>query len=81
MEGDSCDTIQCYVWYISIKSQWRHTLNHWQFDCLFNGLSRLKTKKKTHQGIVLLAIGEGNPPVIGGFPSQRVSNAESVSMP
>ena len=28
----------------------------------------------------LLTLCEGNPPVTGGFPSQRASNAESVSM-
>ena len=30
--------------------------------------------------ITLLTICEGNPPVAGGFPSQRASNEESVSM-
>ena len=32
-----------------------------------------------HQSSALLALCEGNPPVTGGFPSQRVSNAENVS--
>ena len=29
---------------------------------------------------MLLALCEGNPPVIGGFPSQRASNAHNVSV-
>ena len=33
-----------------------------------------------HQSSVLQALCEGNPPVTGGFPSQRASNTESVSM-
>ena len=34
-----------------------------------------------HQSFALLTLCEGNPPVTGGFPSQKASNVESVSMP
>ena len=33
---------------------------------------------KTHHRTTSLALCEGNPPVTGGFPPQRVSNAKSV---
>ena len=35
---------------------------------------------KKHQRSALLALCEGNPPVTGGFPSQRASYAGSASM-
>ena len=38
-------------------------------------------QQSKHQRSTLLALCEGNPPVTGGFPSQRASNAESVFMP
>ena len=36
-------------------------------------------QRKQHSS-TLLALCEGNPPVTGGFPSQRASNTESISM-
>ena len=49
-------------------------LAHWLFvDSLF----MLETKEKKSSS--LLALCDGNPPVTGGFPSQRASNAKSVS--
>ena len=36
--------------------------NHWQFNCLFNDMSGQR------QNFALLALGEGNPLVTGGFP-------------
>ena len=36
--------------------------------------------KRKRQSCTLLALFERNPPVSSGFPSQRVSNAESLSM-
>ena len=66
--------------------------NHWQLDswinslsgitncqanCLSSTLSRLAIKEKSS---LSLALCERNPPVTRGFPSQRVSDAESVSM-
>ena len=35
---------------------------------------------RAHTNSTLLAVCEGNPPVTGGFPSQRASNAETISM-
>ena len=63
--------------------QWRHNehecvSNHRRFDYLLNRLFRGRSKKISK----LYATGrcEGNPPVTGGFPSQRASNAENVSI-
>ena len=63
--------------------QWRHNeyngvSNHRRFDYLFNRLFRLRSKKTPK----LRATGlcEGNPPVTGGFPSQRKSNAENIPL-
>ena len=37
-------------------------------------------QQRKHQCFALLALCEGNPPAIGRFPSQRDSDAESISM-
>ena len=52
--------------------------NHLQFDCLVNNLFRL-TDGRIYPSSRMTAFGEGNPPVTGGFPSQRASNAETIS--
>ena len=62
-------------------SQWRHNerdgvWNHWRFDCLLKCLFRGRSKKISKHRVTGLC--EGNPSVTGGFPSQRVSNAENV---
>ena len=36
------------------------------------------TDQRNHQSLLLLALCEGNPPVTGGFPSQRASITENV---
>ena len=36
--------------------------------------------QRKHESSALYGLCEGNPPVTGGFPSQRTSNAENVSM-
>ena len=51
--------------------QWRHNerdgvSNHRRLDCLLNRLFRRRSTKPP----------KGNPPVTGGFPSQRASKAE-----
>ena len=46
-------------------------------NSLFTRLFKLTSKKKTKP--TLLALCKGNPPVAGGFPSQRASNAKNVS--
>ena len=38
-------------------------------------------QQRKHQSGALLALSDGNPPVTGGFPSQRASNSTRVSMP
>ena len=60
---------------------WRHderdgVSNNQPHDCLFNRLSRRRSKKISK----LRATGlcEGNSPVTGEFPAQKASNAENV---
>ena len=52
--------------------------NHERFDCLLNCLFRHRSKKTSKLRVTGLC--EGNPPVTGGFLSQRASNAENVSI-
>ena len=62
-------------WSHQIWSHERHGFsNHRQLSRLFN-MFRLTTIK--HQSHVLLALWEGNLPVAGRFPSQRVRNTQS----
>ena len=56
---------QCGIW------------NHWQLHYLFNSL---RLTPKTASKPALLALCEGNPTETVGFPSQRASNMESLSM-
>ena len=68
---------------ISAQSHWRHNerdgvSNRLRLDCLLNRVFRHKTKKTSKLGVTGLC--EGNPPVTGGFPSQRASNGENVSI-
>ena len=63
--------------------QWRHNWrddvpNHRGLDCLLSRLFRRRTKKTSKLRVTGLC--EGNPAVIGGFPSQRASYAENVSI-
>ena len=52
--------------------------NHQHIGCLPNRLFRRTWKKTSTLGVTGLC--EGNPPVTGGFPSQRANNAENVSI-
>ena len=52
--------------------------NHQRPDCLLIRLVRRKSKKTPQLHVTGLC--EGNPPVTGGFPSYRASNAENVSI-
>ena len=73
------DILQCMTWiHMSVVASGIHicTENRMFFFCC---LFRLATKKTQKVWPVLLALSEGNPPVISGFPSQRASNAEWVS--
>ena len=63
--------------------QWRHNecdgvSNHQPHDCLLNRLFRRRSKKTSKLRVT--GLGEGNSPVTGEFPAQRVSNAENVSI-
>ena len=64
---------------ITVTSQWSSgRLKSFALDCLCNRLFKV-TSQKT-QKPALLALSEGNPPVTGGLPSQRVSIAENSSI-
>ena len=55
---------------ITVTSNDRHGVSNYQsIDYLFHALFGLTTNK--HQMSVLLSFCEGNPPLTGGFPSQR----------
>ena len=70
-------------WYFGDTLQWRHSdchgvSNHQRLGCLLNRLFRCRSNKTSELHITGLC--EGNPPVTGGFPSQRASNVENVSI-
>ena len=63
--------------------QWRHNerdgvWNNRRLDCLLSHLLRPRSKKTSKVRVTGLC--EGNPPMTDEFPSQRVSNAENVSI-
>ena len=63
--------------------QWRHNKRdgvsyHRLLDCLLNRLFR-RSPKKTSK-LRVMGLCEGNPPMTAGFPSQRGSKAENVSI-
>ena len=49
--------------------------NHRLLDCFLNRLFRRRSKKISK--LLVTGLCEGNPPVTGGLPSQRASNAET----
>ena len=53
-------------------------LKNWQLDCLFNSFSSWQQRKR--QRSALVALCKGNPLVTSGFPWERASNVESISM-
>ena len=67
-----------------LKSSQRHynecngISNHRQPNCLLNPDFKRRSKKTSKLRVIGLC--EGNPPVTGGFPSQRASDAESISI-
>ena len=76
---------QIFTWWISKFAllQWCHNecngvSNHWHLDCVLNHLFRRRSKKTSKLWVNGLC--EGNPPVTGGFPSQRATNMEKVSI-
>ena len=63
--------------------RWRHNeydgvSNYRRLDCLLNRLFRRRSKKTSKHRVTGLCVG--NSPVTGEFPTQRASNAESVSI-
>ena len=63
--------------------QWRHNerdgvSNHQPDDCLLNRLSRHRSKKISK--LCVTGLCEGNSPATAGFPPQRATNAENVSI-
>ena len=52
--------------------------NHQRLVCFLNRLSRFRSKKTSKLRVT--GYCERNPSVTGGFPSQRASNAENVSI-
>ena len=66
--------------------QWHHNEQdgvsyhsyHWRLDCLLNRLNRRRSKKTSK--LCITGLWEGNPPLTGGFPSQKASNMENVSI-
>ena len=63
--------------------QWRHSehdgvSNDRRLDCLLSLLFRRRSKKTSKLHVT--GLRDGNPPVTGGFPSQRASNTESASV-
>ena len=66
----------------AITLQWHHNerggvSNQRCIDCLFNRLFRCRSKKASKLRVTDLCYG--NPPVTGGFISQRISEEENVS--
>ena len=77
----SAEQVECHP--TAISSQWRHNerdgvSNHQPHDCLFSCLFRRKSKKTSKLRVTGLC--EGNSPVTGEFPAQKVSNAANVSI-
>ena len=71
-----CSCMQTVPGYHSTASLlWRHNECHGVPVCLFRRRLKLKTSKLRITGLC-----EGNLPVIGGFLSQRASNAENVPL-
>ena len=52
--------------------------SHQRLDCLLDRLFSCRSKETSKLHVTGLC--EGNPPVTGGFPSQRACNAENVSI-
>ena len=66
-----------------VSLQWWHNerdgdSNHRGLHCLLNRLFRHKSKETSKLRVTGLC--EGKPPLTGGFPSQRASDAENVSI-
>ena len=82
--GRACPQWSTYQWLIArLSLQWRHNewhsvSNHQRVDCLLSCLFRC-TSQNTSK-LCVTGLWEWNPPVTGGFPSQRPSNMENASI-
>ena len=70
-------------WPLDSTLQWGHNgrgsvSNHQHFHCLLNCRFRRRSKKISQLRVTGLC--EGNSPVTGKFPAQKVSNAKNVSI-
>ena len=82
LNGVVCPSLERHHHDITIHTlQWRHYERHGfsdcrHLDCLLKRLFRRTSKKISKLRVTGLC--EGNPPVTGGFPSQRANNAEDI---
>ena len=79
----SYDCMPFYRGFNGTPLQWRHNehddvSDHRCIYCLLNYLFKRRSKKTSKLRVTGLC--EENPPVTGGFPSQRASKAENVSI-
>ena len=72
----------CTYLFSMTSLQWCHNesvgVSNQRLDCLHKHLFKRKSKKTLKLRVTGLC--EGNPPVTGGFPSQRACNAENDSI-
>ena len=71
------------LWHLCSSLQWCHNecdgvSNHRRFDCLLSRLFGFRSENTSKLRVTGLCVG--NSPVTGGFPSQRASDAENVSI-
>ena len=79
MKINTTVTITVTSWWARchLKSRLDCVLNY-LIDCLLNRLFRRWSKKTSK--LLVTGLCKGNPPVTSGFPSQRASNTENVSI-
>ena len=75
LEFKGSETFMALHWH---HNQWHGVSNHLRLDCLPNRSFRHRSKKTSRQCVTGLC--EENPPVTGGFPSLKASNAGNVSV-
>ena len=65
------------IFYLSRSPQWheRHSIANYRHIGLTPCSSWLQ---RQHQSFTLLSLGEGNPPMTGGVPPQRIINAKAI---
>ena len=67
-----------HLHYSDVK--WASLLLKWPVNRVFVQQFLQTDNKKTHQRLASLTLCKGNPLITGGFPAQRDSNAENVSI-